>query len=141
MSYKTVLTNLYYLLIHSDGDVSEKEASVGLFMCQHEGISQSEFDQELQSLASAKRDLVFSNTVKGLKMLRRSQQVKSIAWLCLVANSDGFMDKEEWKFIYKLYCSELKLPLDEVLAAQKELSRSRPHFSTMVAPLHVRTVL
>ena len=42
--------------------------------------------------------------------------------MCVIANSDGFMDKEEWILIYKIYHTELKLSLDEVLKIQKELN-------------------
>jgi hypothetical protein len=141
MSYKTILTNLYFLLIHSDGSVNAKEASIGTYMCQHEGIPTKDFDRDLLLLSTDQRDKVYNETIKGMRALKRIQQVKSIAWLCLAANSDGFMDKQEWKFIYKLYCTELKLPLDEVLSAQKELLRAQIHFSTQAPASPARIIL
>jgi hypothetical protein len=42
--------------------------------------------------------------------------------MCVLANSDGFMDKSEWQFIYKIYHKELHLALDDIMHVQKELS-------------------
>jgi hypothetical protein len=39
-----------------------------------------------------------------------------------MANADGFMDKSEWQFIYKIYHKELHLPLDDIMEVQKELN-------------------
>jgi hypothetical protein len=39
----------------------------------------------------------------------------------VIANADGFMDKTEWQFIYKVYHKELGLNLDEIMKTQKEL--------------------
>jgi len=48
-------------------------------------------------------------------------QIRTIAWLCLIANSDGFMANEEWQFIYKTYFHELKLSREKILEEQKIL--------------------
>ena len=49
--------------------------------------------------------------------------IRCIAWLCVLANADGFMDRAEWQFIYKIYHRELQLPLDVIMGVQKELMR------------------
>jgi hypothetical protein len=43
--------------------------------------------------------------------------------MCVIANSDGFMDKREWELIYKIYHTELALSLNEIMKAQRELNK------------------
>jgi hypothetical protein len=59
----------------------------------------------------------------GLKNLNVKQQIRIIAWLCVVANADGFMDRGEWQLIYNIYHKELNLPLHDIFAVQKELNK------------------
>ena len=59
--------------------------------------------------------------------------------MCVLANSDGFMDKAEWQFIYKIYHKELNLPLDSIMEVQKELAkhtRDNSVFLTSTLPLN-----
>jgi hypothetical protein len=51
------------------------------------------------------------------------QQIRIVAWLCVVANADGFMDRAEWQLIYKVYHKELNLPLHDIFAVQKDLNK------------------
>ena len=65
--------------------------------------------------------MVLSECLEELKKLDHKKQARCVAWLCVIANADGFMDKAEWQFIYNLYHKELHLQLDEVMKLQKEL--------------------
>lgn len=123
MTYQTTLINLYYLLIHADGVVDEREIATGHQLVAFEGLSDREFDRQMELLKSKSKDVVLEESISGLKKLERIHQIRCIAWLCVAANADGFMDRSEWQFIYKLYHKQLNLPLDEILALQKELSR------------------
>jgi uncharacterized tellurite resistance protein B-like protein len=60
--------------------------------------------------------------VNAIKKLNVKTQIRCIAWLCVVANADGFMDKKEWMLIYKVYHTELGLRLDDIMLVQKELN-------------------
>ena len=50
MNFKTIITRLYFMLIYSDGKVNDGEISLGKKMIQAEGISESEFNNQLHSL-------------------------------------------------------------------------------------------
>jgi uncharacterized tellurite resistance protein B-like protein len=121
MNYHTVLTNLYYLLIHSDGKVNESEIALGKQMISTEGIKQEEFTIQTQLLKSADQTKTYTETLAALKKLTREKQIRCLAWLCLIANADGFMDRLEWQFIYKIYHKELQVSMDEIMKMQREL--------------------
>lgn len=123
MDYKTILTNLYYLVIFADGKVNEKEVQLGKQMVKTEGIDATSFDANLESLKAKDRTAIYSECISALKKLDHKTQIRCIAWLCVIANGDGFMDKEEWTFIYKIYHTDLGLQLSEVMETQKELNQ------------------
>lgn len=122
MNYKSVITRLYFLLINSDGKVNHGEISLGKKMMQAEGIVENEFSSQLESLSTRNHADIYKECLRDLKGLKHDQQIRSIAWMCVLANSDGFMDRTEWQFIYKIYHKELHLALDDIMQVQKELS-------------------
>lgn len=123
MDYKTTVSSLFFLLVHADGEVNEKELLRGKQMLKAEGIDESKFNSLTESLKLRDKNDIYTDCVKALKKLDAKTQIRCIAWLCVVANADGFMDKKEWMLIYKIYQSELSLQLDEIMKVQKDLNR------------------
>jgi uncharacterized tellurite resistance protein B-like protein len=121
--YNTVLIDLCYLLSWVDGVITDKEKEAGLAMASHEGIPESIYDQRIKQLSDSDKDFVLEKALSGIKKLDRDSQINIIAWVTLIANTDGFMAEEEWLFIYRIYCTELKLDLKDILARQKELNK------------------
>lgn len=123
MNYNTLIARLYFLLVYADGNVNEKESAIAKQMAQVEGLNEQEFEVQLKMLKSKDKELVFTESMMGMKQLNYKQQVRMIAWMCVIANSDGFMDRGEWQLIYKIYHKELNLPLHDIFAVQKELNK------------------
>lgn len=123
MDYKTTISSLFFLLVHADGDVNEKELVRCKQMMKSEGIDEAKFNQLTDKLKLRNKDEIYLDSIKALKRLDTKTQIKCVAWLCVVANSDGFMDKKEWMLIYKIYQTELNLKLDEIMKVQKELNK------------------
>jgi uncharacterized tellurite resistance protein B-like protein len=123
MNFKSIITQLYFLLIYSDGNVNQGEISLGKKMIQAEGISEVEFSLQLEALKTKDTAQIYKECLAELKRLKQDQQIRCIAWLCVLANSDGFMHRAEWQFIYKIYHKELHLQLDIIMDTQKELNK------------------
>ena len=113
------IAQLYHLLIHADGRVDQKEVEMGKKLVELEGLNPELFYAEIDRLGDKKAKELLPECASVLKKFERKVQIHFIAWMCVIANSDGFMDKEEWKIIYQLYHNDLKLPLDAVMAEQK----------------------
>jgi tellurite resistance protein len=131
MDFKEVLTNLYFTLIWSDGEVNEKEISYGRKMAEIVGIEEAVFLSRTKNNVAQYSGESLTELITSMRMLTREEQIQCIAWLCVIANADGFMDKTEWQVIYRIYYKELQLPLDEIMQMQKTLNRLllRKHFS------------
>jgi uncharacterized tellurite resistance protein B-like protein len=127
----SIITGLSYLLIYADGNINEKEVASIKQMLKTEGLSETEFDGKIRLLDSKDKSILFSECVLGLKELSHEQQVRVVAWLCVVANADGFMERTEWQLIYRIYHKELNLPLNEIFNIQKELGKVISEQSTL----------
>jgi uncharacterized tellurite resistance protein B-like protein len=139
MNFKAIIIRLYYMLIYSDGKVNQGEISLGKKMIETEGISDAEFNAHIETLKKKDHSVIYKECLADLKRLKPDLQIRSIAWMCVLANSDGFMDKAEWQFIYKIYHKELHLPLDNIMEVQKELSkltRDNSVFLTSTLPVN-----
>ena len=123
MDYRETITGLYYLLICADGSVNEKELLLGKKMIVAEGFDEQKFEETVVGFKSIEKAILYQECMAGLRKLDKQKQVRSISWLCVIANSDGFMDKEEWGLIYKIYNQELGLSLDEIMKTQKDLNK------------------
>jgi len=123
MNYTSVISKLYFLLVHADGSMNEKEVIVSRQMITIEGLVEEEFNVQMQSLKSKDKSILYTDALLELKKLEMKDQIRIIAWMCVVANADGFMDKNEWQLIYKIYHKELALVLSEIFSVQKELNR------------------
>jgi uncharacterized tellurite resistance protein B-like protein len=124
MKHMSVLAKLYYVLIHADTKTSAREVAIGRQMVRHEGFSEAGFNKEVAALACREPDAIYKEIVEALKRLDKALQTRCIAWMCIIANADGFMDKKEWQLIYKLYHKDLALPLDQIMKVQNELMKS-----------------
>lgn len=123
MDYKATVSTLYFLLIHADANVGEKELLRGKQMMKAEGIEESKFNSLQEKLKLRKHEDIYKECIQAIKKLSVKSQIRCIAWLCVVANADGFMDKKEWMLIYKIYQTELNLRLDDIMMVQKELNK------------------
>jgi uncharacterized tellurite resistance protein B-like protein len=117
----SVNTKLYYLLTLADGEIHKKEEEMGDKMMWHESLSKDKFNEQLEMLAQQDSEKIFEDCLKELLTFNKNDQINCLAWMCLIANSDGFMDKNEWTLIYRIYHKGLSLNLSEITARQKEL--------------------
>lgn len=121
MNYQAILTNLYFILIYADGKLNEKEMQLSQKMIKAEKFDAEAFKAQIELLKSSDLEVVYNNTIQHLRKVKTPDQIRCVAWLCMAANIDGFMDKSEWMFIYKIYSKELNLKLDDVMKAQRDL--------------------
>jgi len=124
------------MLIIADGKISDKEIASGDQMINIEAINETEFKVQMEGLKSKDQTALLSECLSGLRKLSRAQQIRIIAWLCVVANADGFMDRAEWQLIYRIYHKELDLPLEEIFKVQKELGRLTLEKSSLISKLN-----
>lgn len=117
------LTSLYFLLINADGPANENEIKMGELMKEHEGIGDFEFDSFLNKISKLEKSQIIKGCIDSLNRCEYEWNVKCIAWMSLIANSNGFMAPEEWQLIHHIYNEELKIELSDILEMHKQLPR------------------
>lgn len=118
-----VLISLYHLLVNADGHVDDTEIEFGELMKKHEGINDSEFNDHLNRISATSMAILTDDCISILNQCDHTWKIKCIAWMSLIANSSGFMAPEEWKLIYYIYKTKLKLKMPEILEMRKVLPR------------------
>jgi uncharacterized tellurite resistance protein B-like protein len=116
-------TSVFISLFYAGGNVNEKEFCLGKSMVKTEGMNEVDLNKNLEATKSKDRNVIYSECIAGPKKLDSKKQIRCLAWLCVIANGDGFMDKEELTFIYKIYHTELGLQLNDVIKTKKELNK------------------
>jgi uncharacterized tellurite resistance protein B-like protein len=112
---------LYYLLIHADGSIHEKEIQTGRLMIDYEGIDRTLFDHYLEQFGELDRDIVLKKGLSALQKCNSEEQIRIMAWLTRLTNCDGYMDQNEWALLYNIYFKHLNLNLKDILEMQKAL--------------------
>lgn len=116
-----MVSKLFYLITTADGIINPKELEMGVRLVQNEGLEEDKFQEELNMLKNFSQNEVYQECLQDLKKADNKMQVHYLAWLALIANADGFMEKNEWQLIYQLYHKELKLNLQDIMHAQRDL--------------------
>ena len=116
-----LFNQLSYLLITADGVVCEKEAELWKKISITKGFD-DDFQRYLDLFESKEKTKLLVESVESLKQIPKNEQIDLIAYLCIVANADGFMDRREWKLIYTLYHRELKLTQKDILDKQHAIN-------------------
>lgn len=123
MTNTEAIMGFVHLVVSADGEVKAKELELINKMLLVEKLSAKNAQDLLLPFKTIDKELVFANSIKGFKKSDKASQIKFIAWLCVIANADGFMDQEEWGVIYRIYHKELGLQTNEVMDKQKEINR------------------
>jgi uncharacterized tellurite resistance protein B-like protein len=124
LDYSSTIIGLYYLIIGADGKITDKELELGKKVIKAEGFDEAKFEISLSAYQSADKNKLYQDCLEGLKKLSPTLQIRCISWMCVIANSDGFMDKREWELIYKIYYTELALSLDDIMKTQRVLNKT-----------------
>ncbi len=115
-NYTETLITLYHLTRIADGEISESEYKLGEYMKIAENIDEQCYDNIMRKMSVLSKNHVYDISIQKLKACSYDQQVRCIAWMRMIANSDGYMAKEEWSLIFRIYKTELNLSLKDIIA-------------------------
>ncbi len=113
--FTEAIASLYYLISSADGQISDFEKRICEHMLETEKINEKAFNQLIASIEHLSHDEVYAKCVELLNACPTEEQIRALAWMRGIANSDGFMAKEEWALIFKIYKRELQLNLKDII--------------------------
>ncbi|NOS93489.1 MAG: hypothetical protein HOP30_16330 [Cyclobacteriaceae bacterium] len=121
--YQIAMCKIYYLTIYADGDLTDDEYETGKRILKEEGIIIDNLNiDSLVKFQALTRQEQINDCEMCLRELSRQEQVKCIAWMCLLAESDWVLSNPE-RAIYEHFTQVLNLTLAEISLAQSEMNR------------------
>ena len=119
--FHEALTSLYYLMICADKYIDTMELEMGRIMRAIEKIDNKQFFERIDDYSNQDNRIVYDLCIHTLEQCDREEQVRCLAWMKLIAFSDGSMASREWDLYQNICLNELNLELNEVLEEQKKI--------------------
>lgn len=119
-NFQKVLIKAYYYLIIVDGKVDAKELTFANKLIKREEISRENFDATLDSFDYESSDNIRKSLIEDLEGLSKPEILKIVAYMSLLAESDGFTDPNEKDILFDLY-EKFGLNFKDVLKERENL--------------------
>ncbi len=120
-NYTESLVSLYHLVSSADGKVSSMEEKLCELMIESEDISKEQYNGVMQGFSNLSEADSYTKTINSLRQCDVDCQTRILAWARRIANADGYMAKEEWALIFKIYKKELDLNLKDIISCELPL--------------------
>jgi uncharacterized tellurite resistance protein B-like protein len=120
-NFRDGLSSLYFLLICADNVIDPREVRMGKNMMKVEGMDVDWFFEQLDYYSNMSKKAVYDYCLSSLRSCDRTQQLRCIAWMSLIARADGVRSQEELDLIYRIYHDEFNLPMDSILQVLGEI--------------------
>ena len=119
--FEEALTSLYFLMICADRYIDTRELEMGRIMRSLEKIDGKQFFNRIDEYSNQDNRIIYDRCIDALERCERPDQIKCLAWMKMIAFSDGSMASREWDLYQNICLNELHLDLNEVLEAQKKI--------------------
>ncbi len=115
------LASLYYLLICADRTIDTRELDMGKTMIEMEQLDILKFYSKIDRFSTEPDSLIYNTCIQSLKSCSEEEKIRSLAWMKLIANSDGKLDSKEFSLIQDICINEFNLSLNQVLKKEEHL--------------------
>ncbi len=119
-AFRETLVIAYYYIIIADGIIDPKEVEFGKSMIVKEGIEKDDFDKKIEILKDTSQVHIKDMLKDAMKKLSAVEQVRIIAYMSKIADSDGFRDPSEMSSIQEIY-KELHLHLNDIIREKESI--------------------
>ena len=119
--FEEVFSYLYFLMLSADNIADPAELKFGTKILEIEKIDQKSTMKKIDFLGTLPRETVFENARKILKGLERNDQLKCLAYIKLIAKTDGDLDTSEIDLINNLTNNEIAISMKEISEMERKL--------------------
>jgi len=120
-SFRETLVIAYYYIVIADGIIDPREVAFGENMIKKEGIEKADFSKKIEILKNTSHENIKEMLKDSLKKLNPVQQVRIIAYMSKVADSDGYRDPSEMSSIQEIY-KELHIHLNDIIREKEAIA-------------------
>ena len=123
LNFQKAFAHLYYLMLSADRIADLNELALGNKIIEFEGFDKSGVMQQIDQLSAVSRSQVIDESVVLLKSIPRDDQLKCLAYVKMIAMSDGIFDESESDLLHNIGSNELNILPQEVGEAEKKLKQ------------------
>ena len=121
--FQNAFSYLYFLMLSADNVADIKELELGKKIIRIENLNYREVMLQMDQLTKVPKSEIFTEAVDLLKKVSKAEQLKCLAYIRLIAKSDGAYDEREKELLHDLGMTELNISLQEISETEKELNQ------------------
>jgi len=122
-TFQKAFAHLYYLMLSADRIADLNELALGNKIIEFEGFDKSDVMKQIDQLSAVSRGEAIEESVVLLKSISRDDQLKCLAYIKMIAMSDGSFDESESNLLHDIGSNELNILPKEINELEKQLRK------------------
>jgi hypothetical protein len=120
-TFQKAFAHLYYLMLSADRVADLNELATGNKIIEFEGFDKDSVMKQIDQLSAVSRNQAIDDCLVLLKSISKEDQIKCLAYVKMIAMSDGSFDREESDLLHNIGSNELSILPQEIDTAEKKL--------------------
>lgn len=122
-TFQKAFANLYYLMLSADRVANLSELVVGNKIIEFEDFDKSSVMKQIDLISAIPRNQAINESIDLLKSISKEDQLKCLAYVKMIAMSDGSFDESESDLLHNIGSNELNILPQEIDAIEKKLKQ------------------
>lgn len=123
-SFKDTLAYMFFLIMSADKVAHFDEFILLNKILKFESIEKKSFMMTVDQLSQLNQTEIYTNGIRLLKSLSKSEQEKCLTYMLLIAKADGTLDLKENSLIHQICTNELDILFESIAAREHRVARS-----------------
>jgi uncharacterized tellurite resistance protein B-like protein len=120
-TFQKAFAHLYYLMLSADRVANLSELVVGNKIIEFEDFDKSSVMKQIDHISAIPRNQAINESIDLLKSISKEDQLKCLAYVKMIAMSDGSFDESESDLLHNIGSNELNILPQEIDAIEKKL--------------------
>lgn len=122
-TFQKAFAHMYYLMLSADRIADPSELALGNKIIKYEGFEKADVMEQIDQLSSVTRDQAVEDCIILLKSISNDDQLKCLAYVKMIAMSDGSFDESESNLLHDIGTNELNILPQEIDGLEKQLQQ------------------
>jgi uncharacterized tellurite resistance protein B-like protein len=122
-TFQKAFAHMYYLMLSADRIADPSELALGNKIIKYEGFAKTEVMEQIDQLSSVSRNQAIEDSISLLRSISKDDQLKCLAYVKLIAMSDGSFDESESNLLHNIGTNELNVLPQEIDELEKQLKQ------------------
>lgn len=121
LAFQHAFSNLFFLMLVADNVADIKELALGKKIVKYEQLDYVTVMNRVDDLSRVSKKEVFDQSIDLLEALTKKDRLKCLAYMRLIAISDGSYDEREKELLDRISTSTINISVKELNLVEKQL--------------------